>query len=281
MANLDTDSSGKGLKPWAVGIAAIGLIIVVIAVVVTLVTSNSSDDEDSATPEPATSPSLLEEEPLSDVDASDKGWNAAIADSFGREVKVPANGVGNALGKAKNIPETQCDVKSGAAVTIQRTSGTQTIWSNDLGPSEVTAGGAPVGYARSAEAAMMSASNDLVLLYSGGTISADIARHGLSVPDQDSLVEELENSTVKDTTLEDRPAPSAFRITSCEDTRVIGDVAIPLPTDEEGNPTSSNWAVLRMSSVWKEGDWKTELGMVPQPVEDRVTDLEGWTQWQY
>src|SRR5699024_7257591 len=98
MANLDTDSSGKGLKPWAVGIAAIGLILVVIAVVVELVTSSSSDDKDSATPEPATRPGLLEEEPLSDVDASDKGWNDAIAEAFGRELKVPANGVGNELG---------------------------------------------------------------------------------------------------------------------------------------------------------------------------------------
>src|SRR5699024_12769813 len=124
---------------------------------------------------------------------------------------------------------------------------------------------------------MMSASNDLVLLYSGGTISADIARHGLSVPDQDSLVEELENSTVKDTTLEDRPAPSAFRITRCEDTRVIGDVAIPLPAEEEGNPTSSNCAVLRMSSVLKDGTRKTELGMVTQHVEHRVPELEAWT----
>jgi hypothetical protein len=279
MTNAETESQGKKIKPWAVGIGSIVVVIIVVAVVVTLVTSGNSDDE--AAPAPSPAPSSTQQAPTQDIDASDQGWDSAIADVFGREIKVPTNGVGNALGNAKDLDSTECNPKVGAELTIQRTSGTQTVWSQDIGPSDVNDQGVPGGYARSAEAALLSASNDLTLLYSGGQIAAEVAKERLSVPDQDGLVAELEQATAKDTAYEDQPAPSAFRITSCDETRVIGDVAVPLPTDAEGNSDSSTWGVLRVSSVWEDGDWHTELGATPQPIEDEVTDLEGWTQWQF
>ena len=194
---------------------------------------------------------------------------------------MPANGVGNAIGKAQNIDSTQCDVDNAAKLTIQRTSGTQTVWSENLGPSEVNSGGVPVGYSRSAEAALISAANDIALFYSGGDSTLEVTKARLSSPNLDAMIAEAEKGSEKDPTAEYHPAPSAFRITSCEEDRVIGDLAMPLPTDATGDAESPTWGVTRIASVWEDGDWKTELGGTPQPLEEEVTHLDGWTKWQY
>lgn len=281
MTTNEEQKPNSRAKAWGVGILVVVLAVLVVIVTVSIVSPNNNDNEDTAAPAPAPETSAPPADNDAAVDTSDQGWDASIADVFGRNIKVPTNGVGNAIGKAQHIDSTQCDVKSGAAVTIQRTSGTQTVWSENLGPSEVNTGGVPVGYSRSAEAALISAANDMALFYSGGDSTLEVTKSRLSSPNLDAMIAEAEKGSEKDPHAVNQPAPSAFKITSCDENRVIGDLAMPLPTDATGDPNAPTWGVMRISSVWENGDWKTEIGGVPQPLEDEIDDLEGWQQWVY
>lgn len=281
MTTNEEQKPNSRAKTWGVGTLVVVLAVLVVIVTVSIVSPNNNDNEDTAAPAPAPETSAPPADNDAAVDTSDQGWDASIADVFGRNIKVPTNGVGNSIGKAQHIDSTQCDVDNAAKLTTQRTSGTQTVWSENLGPSEVNSGGVPVGYSRSAEAALISAANDMALFYSGGDISAEVAKARFSAPNLDDLVAQLEQGSEKDPNAEYQLAPSAFRITSCDQDRVIGDVALPMPTDATGDENAPAWTVLRLASVWEDNDWKTQIGSSPQPLEEEVTNLEGWTQWRY
>lgn len=265
-------------KPWLLGTALLVLAALVVFVSVKVL---SPDDTDESTDVAPAAPAPEHSGDSEDTDVNAKGWDSSIADVFGRSIRVPANGVGIALGEAEKLKDTQCDVGAPAELTIQRTSGTQTIWSEDIGPSSVNEGEVPVGYARSAEAAMVAAANDLALFYSGGDSTLEVTKSRLSSPNLDAMIAEAEKGSEKDPHAVNQPAPSAFKITSCDENRVIGDLAMPLPTDATGDPNAPTWGVMRISSVWENGDWKTEIGGVPQPLEDEIDGLEGWQQWVY
>ena len=62
---------------------------------------------------------------------------------------------------------------------------------------------------------------------------------------------------------------------------MIGDLALPLPTDENGDTDNPTWIVVRMSAVWQEDDWKTELESVKQPANKQIANLDGWSEWSF
>lgn len=259
----------------------LGLVIVVavtLALIVVGFTSRQSDDESRATPEPTAPPSPALEEPHGETGE----WHTPTSDVHGRGVRVPANGVGNPLTESVDTGNsTRCDASS-SDVTLQLSHNMETMWSPDHGPSSLAEETVPVGYARTAEAAMMAGWNTTALMYAGGPASAAAVRHGAVGDNAERLEKAFEETTPAQASLaEYNTAPTAFKVTSCSDEQVIGDVALPDLSDSQGNTETPTWTVLRMSMVWADGDWKLQFGEVMQPAASEITDLSGWTEWDY
>lgn len=266
---------------WRLGI---GLIIIIFAVVVTLLVVEPSNQEGE---------SHGESQEVSKDDSSDSDgkrqddlsaseWSEDTSDVFGRSIKTPASKVGKPLGEVKKQDSLQCDVDSPEKLTIERTHDMQTLWSEDLGPGGVTKDGVPENYAHTAEAAMLAAWNSNAYLYRGGDIATSAVKTNFTGDNAEKLRAELEKSPANtDEKATRRAAPQAFKITSCGDDRVIGDLALPLPTDENGDTDNPTWIVVRMSAVWEADDWKTELESVKQPANKQISNLDGWSEWSF
>ncbi|MET3945324.1 hypothetical protein [Corynebacterium mucifaciens] len=264
-------------KRWGL-LAATGAIALTLILVVVGLVARQKDS-------PANNPSAASPAPATTTSEAPKGkegeWLDPTADVFGRAIKVPANGAGNPLGNATGGDTTNCAVTAGN-VTIESTHGAQTMWTEKQGPSSVNADGVPTGYARTAEGAMISGFNTVSLIYAGGPISGSAAQYGAAGSDATGFAERLKANPPKQVdTTKDRPAPSAYKVTSCSDTQVVGDIALPTPTDAQGNADNPTWLVIRLSMVWENGGWKWQYEGVPQPIEDEITSLSGWTEWHY
>lgn len=264
-------------KRWGLLAITVVITLTLILVVAGLITQQKespADNPSAASPTPATT--------TSEISKGKEGeWLAPTADVFGRAIKVPANGAGNPLGSAAGGDTTNCSATAGN-VTIQATHGVQTMWTENAGPSTVNDEGVPTGYARTAEGAMISGFNTVSLIYAGGAISGSAAQYGAAGSDAAGFAERLKATPPEQVdTTKDRPSPSAYKVTSCSDTQVVGDLALPTPTDAQGNPDNPTWLVIRLSMVWENGGWKWQYEGVPQPIEDEITSLSGWTEWQY
>lgn len=264
-------------KRWGLIAIAGAITLALILTVVGLISRQKDGPDESpsaATPAPVTT--------RNDRPQGKEGeWLDPTADVFGRSIKVPANGTGNPLGQAAVSESLNCQPTS-SEITIEATHGTQTMWTKELGPSRLVEGDIPAGYAHSAEAAMVAGWNTTALVYRGGEVSAPAVEYGVRAEGADNLVRRMREKTpVADPEAKNRATPSAYRVTDCSEDHVIGDVALPMPTDAKGDAQNPAWQVLRMSMVWEENDWKLQLGQIPQPLETEITSLNGWTEWKY
>ena len=268
-------------KIWAIVIAIIVLVIAIVAAFFIGKGTNQEGESRSESQE-ANNTDSKDSGEESQEDVSGSEWVEDTSDMFGRNIKTPASKVGIPLGEVKKQETLQCDVDSPEKLTIERTHDIQTLWSEDLGPGGVTKDGVPENYAHTAEAAMLAAWNSNTYLSRGGDRATSTVKTNFTGDNAEKLRAELEKSPVNtEENVTRRPAPQAFKITSCGDDRVIGDLAIPLPTDENGDPDNPTWMVMRMSAVWEADDWKTELEAVKQPVNKQISNLEGWSEWSF
>lgn len=265
----------KNNRTLAITIGAIVLaIIAVVALVVTIVTRTGSDSADTAA---QNTDSQAESEDTGEH-AGDKGWVGRESDLYGRSVKIPAEEAGIPLGKAESYDSTQCETTSEPQATIQRTHDVDTLWSATQGPSAVTPEGVTEGYANSAEGAMLAAWNWTIVLFHGGPEGlATIRDHIIG---GDEVVDESDDSpNGVDDRYSDWAAPDAYRITSCEPDHVIGDLAIPMPVNDQGESDRPVWASIRSSLTRENGVWKMDFE-TKQGNEGDIYSLEGWTKWQ-
>lgn len=268
-------------KIWAIVIA---IIVLVIAIVAAFFIGKGANQEGESRKESqeVNKPDSRDSDGKSQEDVSASEWSEDTSDVFGRSIKTPASKVGNPLGQVKKQDTLQCDVDSPEKLTIERTHDMQTLWSEDLGPGGVTKDGVPENYAHTAEAAMLAAWNSNAYLYRGGDLATSAVKTNFTGDNAEKLRAELEKSPANtDEKATRRAAPQAFKITSCGDDRVIGDLALPLPTDENGDTDNSTWIVVRMSAVWEADDWKTELESVKQPANKQISNLDGWSEWSF
>lgn len=272
---------GRSSMAWRLGI---GLIIIIFAVVVTLlvVETPNQEGESHGESQEVSKDDSRDSDGQSQEDLSAAEWSEDTSDVFGRSIKTPASKVGKPLGQVKKQDTLQCDVDSPEKLTIERTHDIQTLWSEDLGPGGVTKDGVPENYAHTAEAAMLAAWNSNAYLSRGGDRATSAVKTNFTGDNAEKLRAELEKSSVNtEERVTRRPVPQAFKITSCGDDRVIGDLAVPLPTDENGDPDNPTWMVMRVSAVWEADDWKTELESVKQPANKRISNLDGWSEWSF
>lgn len=280
MATEFADSDRSNMA-WRLGI---GLIIIIFAVVVTLLVAETPNQEGESHGESqeVSKDDSRDSDEKSQEDLSAAEWSEDTSDVFGRSIKTPASKVGIPLGEVKKQDTLQCDVDSPEKLTIERTHDMQTLWSEDLGPGGVTKDGVPENYAHTAEAAMLAAWNSNAYLYRGGDLATSAVKTNFTGDNAEKLRAELEKSPANtDEKATRRAAPQAFKITSCGDDRVIGDLALPLPTDENGDTDNPTWIVVRMSAVWEADDWKTELESVKQPANKQISNLDGWSEWSF
>lgn len=268
-------------KIWALVIAVIVLVIAIVAAFFIGKGANQEGESRGESQEVSKDDSR-DSDGKSQEDLSASEWSEDTSDVFGRSIKTPASKVGKPLGKVKEQDSLQCDVDSPEKLTIERTHDMQTLWSEDLGPGGVTKDGVPEKYAHTAEAAMLAAWNSNAYLYRGGDLATSAVKTNFTGENAEKLGAELEKSPANtDEKATRRAAPQAFKITSCGDDRVIGDLALPLPTDENGDTDNPTWIVVRMSAVWEEDDWKTELESVKQPANKQISNLDGWSEWSF
>ncbi|WP_411707062.1 hypothetical protein [Corynebacterium sp. LaCa78] len=268
-------------KIWAIVIA---IIVLVIAIVAAFFIGKGANQEGESREESqeVNNDDNTDSDGKRQDDLSASEWSEDTSDVFGRSIKTPASKVGKSLGEVKKQDSLQCDVDSPEKLTIERTHDMQTLWSEDLGPGGVTKDGVPEKYARTAEAAMLAAWNSNAYLYRGGDLATSAVKTNFTGENAEKLGAELEKSPANtDEKATRRAAPQAFKITSCGDDRVIGDLALPLPTDEKGDTDNPTWIVVRMSAVWEEDDWKTELESVKQPANKQISNLDGWSEWSF
>ncbi len=268
-------------KIWAIVIA---IIVLVIAIVAAFFIGKGANQEGESREESqeVNNDDNTDSDGKRQDDLSASEWSEDTSDVFGRSIKTPASKVGKPLGEVKKQDSLQCDVDSPEKLTIERTHDMQTLWSEDLGPGGVTKDGVPEKYARTAEAAMLAAWNSNAYLYRGGDLATSAVKTNFTGENAEKLGAELEKSPANtDEKATRRAAPQSFKITSCGDDRVIGDLALPLPTDEKGDTDNPTWIVVRMSAVWEEDDWKTELESVKQPANKQISNLDGWSEWSF
>lgn len=268
-------------KIWAIVIAVIVLVIAIVAAFFIGKGANQEGESREESQEVNKADNRDSDE-KSQEDLSAAEWSEDTSDVFGRSIKTPESKVGKPLGEVKKQDTLQCDVDSPEKLTIERTHDMQTLWSEDLGPGGVTKDGVPEKYAHTAEAAMLAAWNSNAYLYRGGDLATSAVKTNFTGENAEKLRAELEKSPANtDEKATRRAAPQAFKITSCGDDRVIGDLALPLPTDENGDTDNPTWIVVRMSAVWEEDDWKTELESVKQPANKQISNLDGWSEWSF
>lgn len=268
-------------KIWAIVIA---IIVLVIAIVAAFFIGKGANQEGESREESqeVNNDDNTDSDGKRQDDLSASEWSEDTSDVFGRSIKTPASKVGKPLGEVKKQDSLQCDVDSPEKLTIERTHDMQTLWSEDLGPGGVTKDGVPENYAHTAEAAMLAAWNSNAYLYRGGDLATSAVKTNFTGENAEKLGAELEKSPANtDEKATRRAAPQAFKITSCGDDRVIGDLALPLPTDEKGDTDNPTWIVVRMSAVWEADDWKTELESVKQPANKQISNLDGWSEWSF
>ena len=266
-------------KIWATGIA---ITIVVITTIGAFFLGRGLDNEKepASQPEPNIAKDKKDESSSSTADREER-WGKADSDVFGRTIKVPSNGAGNPLTNTVDTEKETCDTPDSQPITIQSTHLVQTLWSEISGPSS-NEDSIPAGYARTPEGAMLAAWNSNVLFQHGGDIAEPLLEKSFTGEKAREELKSVNGAEVPTSEgASDMPAPSAYRITSCDGSRVIGDLAIPFPTDKNGDPSEKSWGILRVSAVWKDGDWKTELDEVKQPVEEEITSLDGWSRWEF
>ncbi|WP_284771201.1 hypothetical protein [Corynebacterium rhinophilum] len=270
-------------KIWAIVIAIIVLVIAIVAVFFIGKGANQEGESRKESQEVNKADSR-DSDGKSQEDVSASGWSEDTSDVFGRSLRTPKNGSGQPMGKIKKVDNFQCESEEEPSkLTLERVHSAETLWSENQGPGRVTDEGVPSQYAHTPEGAVLSAWNSNALVQMGGhDVALRTLKQQFTGGHAKEAVETLEsNASAGSSASVSAAAPEAFRITSCSQERVIGDVAVPMPTDAKGNPNNKTWMVIRVSAKWEDGDWKAELDEVKQSVEDEINNLDGWEQWKF
>ena len=253
----------------------VSLVALAVLAVIALIVANITRGGNDSNSAPA---SQGEESNSSATDTDSEQFKGAEADMYGRDVKLPVNEFGAALGQAESFDSTQCEVPDNPPATIQRTNDVETLWSPTQGPSTVSDKGVINGYSNSAEGAMLSMWNTVMMVMHGGgpgdASIAELVEHG------EEIMDGAEGTSRVDDRYGDWGAPDAFRIISCHDGRVIGEFAVPMPVNSKGESDKPVWSIHRGSATWVDGVWKTDMSTQQNPNEEETYSLEGWTKWQ-
>lgn len=282
MATEFADSDRSNMA-WRLGI---GLIIIIFAVVVTLLVVETPNQEGESREESqeVSKDDSRDSDGKRQEDLSASEWSEDTSDVFGRSIRIPKNGSGQPMGSTEEVDNLQCESENEPSkLTIERVHSAETLWSETQGPGRVTDEGVPAEYAYTPEGAILSAWNGNALVQMGGhDVALRTLKQQFTGGHAKEAVETLEsNASAGSSASVSAAAPEAFRITSCRQDRVIGDVAVPMPTDAKGNPNNKSWMVIRVSSKWENGDWKAELDEVKQSAEDEINNIDGWEQWKF
>ncbi|MET3642744.1 hypothetical protein ABIC73_004347 [Prescottella equi] len=263
--------------------AGAGALAVVIAIAAIFVVVTGKDDDTSTGAAPA-APSSTAAQPMENT--GDNGFGNPTADMLGRKVMHPNNPAGQALAQTAPGPRTECDpgapVTSPTGVMIQTTFDTPNLFSTSDGPTKVD-GLIARGYSHSPQGASLAAYNIWQRFQLGGDVAAAVLENQ-AVADPEVMkrfeAEGMAETRASAETRKVTPAPSAFRVLSCDPDFVVTEYATRYFGDENGPFPTERWATFRFNMVWQDGDWKMQFlkGAASASVID---DLTGWTAWAF
>lgn len=262
----------------AIGAGALALIIAIAAVIVVV----AGKDDDTTTAAPAAPTTSAPSQSMENN--GEDGFGAPTADLLGRKVMHPNNPAGQALPQAAAGQRIECDpaapVSSPTGVMIQMTFDTPNLFSTSDGPAKVDDLLAR-GYTRTPQGATLAAYNIWQRFQLGGDVGTAVMKNQAVVKPEVLAKLDAEGMSETRASAESRqatPAPSAFRILSCDADFVVTEYAVRYFGDENGPFPDERWATFRFNMTWQDGDWKMQFleGAASAAV---VNDLTGWTQW--
>lgn len=261
----------------AIGAGALALVIVIAAVIIAV----TGKDDDTTTAAPA-APTSTASQPMENNGKD--GFGSPTADMLGRKVMHPNNSAGQALPQTASGQRIECDpaapASSPTGVMIQMTFDTPNLFSTSDGPAKVD-GVLARGYSHSPQGATLAAYNIWQRFQLGGDVGTAVMKNQAIVKPEVLAKLDAEGMSETRASAESRqatPAPSAFRILSCDPDFVVTEYAVRYFGDENGPFQDERWAAFRFNMVWQDGDWKMQFleGAASATV---ITDLTGWTQW--
>ena len=139
----------------------------------------------------------------------------------------------------------------------------------------------PTGYSRDATGAALAGWNLRAAMFAGGEVSREaMKKHLLFGAQQEEMARLADSETyVRDEGMLGLLAPDGVRVVTCKDDFMVIEMAHRLYGDESGRFDDEQWDVMRFTMAWDDG-WKLDVPAMAQGGQI-ITDLDGWTLWQF
>ncbi len=262
------------------GIAS--LVVVALAVTVTLWSTrhgSRSAVSSSTTPVPMASTVTATGAP---------SFTAVETDSFGHRVDVPVHPAGEALPQAgRQHRATDPDWLTGAPGGTDRPGGWQRVYNGPIIPFSTTDGpvavqnDVPVGFSHTPQGAALAA-EQIYWRISARPIDRALWQRlvELTATEQADRDRKIAEGKLPDR-LPDKARPllyasDAFRIESYTDDLVVLRIARKTGAFLHGG---KSWVAMRLTAVWRDGDWKLKSGLGEEQPLETIDSIEGWTRW--
>lgn len=238
---------------------------------------NATKSEAAATTE--TTAATTAETSTTTRENNNDGVTTYTTDFWGRP--VAHNGeTGKPLGKLAPKGD-RCKINP--EITIQDSyNGINTLWSKNDGASKITEG-IPTTYARTATGAALAGWNYRIFLFAGGSLTPAAAKHiefGDS-PNMRTLRKEMSDPNMDRSELYTITlVPEAVRVLSCKEDYMVIEMAHKYFGDENGKFPYDKWDIMRFSMMWRNDDWVYDFESLKASGEI-ITNIDGWTRWQY
>ncbi|MFF0488127.1 hypothetical protein ACFYTQ_03810 [Nocardia sp. NPDC004068] len=277
---------GSGWQLRVLGVAA--LVTVALAVAVTLWGTRHTGRSAAAGTTPTPVAANATAGPVSRSASGVPNFTAVETDSFGHRVDVPESAAGEALPQAGRAhrPEDP-DWLTAAPGGTDRPGGWQRVYNGPVLPFSTTdgptglEGDVPVGFSHTPQGAALAAEQ---IYWRVSARPADRALWQRLVEltpeeqaDHDRRI--AEGRVPAQLPEKARPllnASDAFRIESYTDDLVVLRIARKTGEFLHGG---KSWLAMRLTAVWRAGDWKVKSGVGEEQPLETIDSIEGWTRW--
>ncbi len=259
----------KAVVPGRVAVAVGAAVVLIVAVAVVVVVGGRLGGDGAGRQVPG--------EPVTTAAPGPGHVPGVSSDVWGRKVTTPEGDIADPLGEA-SASDDLCEIQP--EVTIQTTYGAQTLWSAHSGPSAITRA-VPTGYSRDATGAALAGWNLRAAMFAGGEVSREAMKNYLLFGAQQEEMARLADSEtyVRDEGMLGLLAPDGVRVVTCKDDFMVIEMAHRLYGDESGRLDGEQWDTMRFTMAW-DGGWKLDVPAMAQGGQI-ITDLDGWTLWQF
>ncbi|WP_020108330.1 hypothetical protein [Nocardia sp. 348MFTsu5.1] len=276
------DDARRGVVQWfyaspmTFALSALLLVAVVGATVLVVVSSSEHDSDDTLIPLRPSNSVPTSSPPI----GTEGGFDAPLADMWGRKVFVPKDANGQLLKQiAVPVRTVMLPPATPQGLMWQSVYGFALPFSTSDGPTRWD-GDVATGFSHRPEGSALAGWQLIFRQLGPKVVQQQIARKYLALTpaEQTQFDDQLSRRP-------DRPltevgltvsAPDAFRLTTYDSEFAVVEYAV---RDRSAVP-NTQWAITRAELVWDNviDSWKLK-GFSPQMLAERTASIEGWTQW--